>query len=99
ELELDRLMLRDRLAEGLARLRVLDRIVERCLGDARAARGDVDAPELETADRTVEALALAADEIRRRHAEVVEHQLGGVDALVADLLQLARGGKTRSLLH
>ncbi len=49
ELQLDRLVLADRLAEGLAHLRVLGRELQRALGDADAARGDVDAAELEPA--------------------------------------------------
>src|SRR5712692_429099 len=60
ELELDRLVLADRLAEGLALLRVLDRLGERRLRDADAARGDVDPSELEAADRLLEAAALLA---------------------------------------
>src|SRR6185312_6353631 len=99
ELELDCLVLADRLAEGLAQLRVADRFVERRLGDARAARGHVDAPELEPAHGAVEALPLAADEIRGGHAEIFEDELRRVDALVADLLELARGAEPRAFLH
>ena len=58
ELERDRLMLGDRLAEGLAHLRVLGRELERAFGDADAARRHVDAAELEPAGRLIEALPL-----------------------------------------
>ena len=90
ELELDRLVLADRLAEGLAHLRVLGRELQRAFGDADAARGDVDAAELEPAGRLVEALPLdPADQVVGRNAIVLEHELGGVDRLVAELLELA----------
>ena len=68
ELELDRLMLGDRLAEGLAQLRVAHRFVERRLGDAAAARRDVDAAELEPAERRLQAAALRAADQRGRPA-------------------------------
>ena len=90
ELELDRLVLADRLAEGLAHLGVLGGELERALGDADAARGDVDAAELQPARRLVEALALdAADQVVGRDAVVLEDQLAGIDRLVAELLELA----------
>ena len=57
ELELDRLVLGDRLAEGLAQLRVAHRFIERRLGDAAAARRDVDAAELEPAERGLQTRA------------------------------------------
>src|SRR6202011_2746916 len=49
ELELDRLMLADRLAERLAKLRIVRGKLQRALGNADAARGDVDAAELQSA--------------------------------------------------
>ena len=90
ELELDRLVLADRLAEGLAHLGILGRELQRAFRHADAARGDVDAPELQPARRLVEALAFdAADQVLGRDAIVLEHQLAGIDRLVAELLQLA----------
>src|SRR5262249_31994437 len=68
ELELDRLVLADRLAEGPADLGILGGKPQRPLGDADAARGDVDAPELEAAGGLEEAAALhAADQMIGRH--------------------------------
>jgi DNA polymerase III alpha subunit (gram-positive type) len=50
--------------------------------DAGTARGDIDATELESADRLLETASfLAADEVRSRHAEIFEHEFGAVDAL------------------
>ncbi len=83
-------MLTDRLAEGLADLAVGERLVERRLRQSHAARGNVDAAELERAERVLEAQSLlAADQPVGRNPIVLEHQLGRVDALVAELLQLA----------
>ena len=64
--------------------------LQRALGDADAARGDVDAAELEPAGRLVEAPALdLADQVVGRNAVVLEDQLGRIDRLVAELLELA----------
>src|SRR4051794_35218137 len=57
ELELDRLMLGDRLAEGLALLAVAQGELEGALGDADAAGGDIDATDLERVHHLHEALA------------------------------------------
>ena len=67
-------MLADRLAEGLADLGVADRVVERGLGEADAARRDVDPAELEPGHHLLEAVAfLAADQAVGRHAVVLEN--------------------------
>ena len=67
ELELDRLVLADRLAEGLALLRIATGFFERRLRDADAARRDVDAPEFESAQDLLQAPPLdAADQCDRR---------------------------------
>ena len=61
------------------------------------AGGDVDAAHLDAVHHLVEALArLAAEDGVRRQAQAVHHQLGGVDALVAHLLDLARDGQART---
>src|SRR5262245_13165968 len=99
ELELDRLVLADRLAERLAELRIAHRLVERALRDADAACGDVDPAELEPAHREIEALPLLADQVGRGDLEVLEHKLCRVDALVAELLELPRRLEARPLLH
>ena len=59
QLELDRLVLADRLAEGLALLRVADRRLERGAGDADGARGDVDAADLEAVEDVLHAVSLS----------------------------------------
>jgi hypothetical protein len=98
ELQLDRLVLADRLAEGVALARVLQRLVEGRRRDAHAARRDVDPPELEAAHRLVEAAPFLPDQIRGRHAVVVEDELCRVDALVAELLELLARREARALL-
>src|SRR3954447_12168294 len=79
ELELDRLVLGDRLAERLALPGVLQRELERALGDADAARGDVHAPDLERVHHLREAPAeaglLAAEDVPGRAAVAVEDEL------------------------
>ena len=98
ELQLDRLVLADRLAEGLAHLGVLGGELERAFRHAHAARRHVDAAELQPAGRLVEALALlAADQVVGRQPVVLEHQLAGIDRLVAELLQLAADREARLL--
>ncbi len=100
ELELDRLVLGDRLAEGLALLAVAEGQLERALGDADAAGGDVDAADLERVHHLHEALPdaglLAAQHPLGRAAVAVVDELGRLDALVAHLLDL-RAGRSRPL--
>src|SRR3954447_15687973 len=94
ELELDRLVGGDRLAEGLPFLAVAEGELERPLADADAAGGDVDAADLERVHHLHEALAeaglLAAEDALGRAAVAVVDQLGRLDALVAHLLDLRR---------
>src|SRR6266581_636809 len=75
QLELDRLVLADRLAESLPLLRILDRFRQRPGSDAHAARRDVYAAELEPAHGLPEPAALLADEIARGDAVILEHEL------------------------
>src|SRR4051794_5227391 len=74
ELELDRLVLRDRLAERLALLRVAQRELERALGDAHTPGGNVDASDFQRvhhlAEALVEAGLLAAEDAVGRAAVV-----------------------------
>ena len=92
-------MLRDRFAEGPAHLRVAERVLERGIGEADAAGRDVDPAELEPGHDLDKAVALrAADQATLRHAVVLEEQLGGIAAVVAELLQPAADPEARPLL-
>src|SRR5215211_5719858 len=99
ELELDRLVLGDRLAERLALLRVAQAQLERALRDADAAGGDVDPADLERVHHLGEALAeagvLAAEDHPGGALVAVEDQLCRLDALVAHLLDLGRHVEAR----
>src|SRR6476620_12057056 len=94
ELELDRLVVGDRLAEGLPFLAVAKGKLEGALGDADAAGGDVDAADLKRIHHLHEALAetrlLAAEDALRRALVAVVDELSRLDALVAHLLDLGR---------
>src|SRR6476661_1983869 len=94
EAEQDRLVLRDRLAEGLALLGVGDAELEGPVGDAAGTGRDVDAADLDAVHHLVEALArLPAQDLVRRDLVALEDRLGGVDALVAHLVDLAGDGE------
>src|SRR5436309_680538 len=54
ELQLDRLVLADRLAEGGPLLRIVDRVLERGLRDADGTGRDVDPPDLEPGEHLLE---------------------------------------------
>ena len=101
ELDLDRLVLADRLAEGLADLRVGDALLQGGAGDAASARRDVDPAELQaTQDLLQPAALLGPHEVLPRDLAVVEDELAGVDPLVADLLELAHDPEPgKVLLH
>src|SRR5207249_9650651 len=76
--ELDRLAIRERTAESRPYLRILDHHVERPLGDADGAGAvAADATFLNPLLRDGEALSFAADEVRRRHAHILEENLTG----------------------
>ena len=82
-------MLGDRLAERLALLRVPDRLLERALRDAERARGHVDAADLDRGHVLHEPLTFfPAEQVRRREPVIVERDLGRLDALVAELLDV-----------
>src|SRR3954452_6062842 len=94
ELELDRLVLGDRAAEGLALLWVAQGALERALGGGGGPGADVHAADLQRVhhlrEALVEALLLAAEDAVGGGAVSVEDELGGLDALVAHLLELRR---------
>src|SRR5437763_5395966 len=90
ELELDRLVLGDGLAEGLALARVADRGLEGRRGQADGPGCDVDPSQLDASHEVLEPLpdaGLTAEHARRRGAEAVEDELDRLDALVAELAQ------------
>src|SRR5581483_9246980 len=70
-------------------LGVLEGRGEGGLRDPDRARRDVDAPDLEARHDVLEALALLADEVRGRDRKVLERDLGRLDALVAELREVA----------
>src|SRR2546423_6430267 len=94
-------MLRDRLAECLSLLAVLQGQLERPLRDPHPARRDVDPADLERVHHLREALAetglLAAEDPLRRALVARVDELRGLDALVAHLLDLRRNLETREL--
>src|SRR5438874_2319447 len=87
-------VLSDWLAERLALLRVAQGELERPLRDAYAAGGHVDTPHLEGVhhlrEAPVQAVLLSAEHVLGGAAVAVEDELGGLDALVAELLDLGR---------
>src|SRR5579875_724208 len=89
----------DRLAEGLAGLRVLDGFVQRRLRDADAARRDVDAAQLEAAHDLLEAVPfLLAEQVFRRNAVVVENHFARVETAIAELGNVAAHGESGSAI-
>src|SRR4029077_1543666 len=99
KLELDRLVLGDRLPEGLPFLRVFDRFLERTLRDAQRARSHIDASDLDRGHVLDEALTLfAPEEVRCRNVMVVERDLSRLNALVAELLDVLSDDDAPGLL-
>ena len=84
-LRLDRLELRDRLAERLALLRVRQRLVQRALREADAHRRDADAPDVEDVQELLEAVAARAEQVLLRHPAVLERQRPRVRRVPAHL--------------
>src|SRR4029078_9490842 len=73
--------------------------LERALGDPDAAGRDVDPADLERVhhlrEASVEAGLLATEDVLGRTAVAVEDELGGLDALVAELADLRRDVEAR----
>src|SRR4029077_18161377 len=90
ELELDRLVVGDRLAESLPFLGVADRLLEPALRDPDRPGGDVHAAELDPAHEVPESSVLAGfatENASERRSESVKCQLDRLDALVSELFQ------------
>ena len=92
---LDQLEARDRPAELLALLGVLDRLLHAALADAHAAGGDRVAPRVERRHRDFEAVADAAEHLLVGDLDVFERdrgRVGGVQThLVLDRLRFVAG--------
>ena len=87
---------RDRLAERLALDRAPAHRLERPLGRADRAHAVVDAPGAEARLGDHEAVALAGDEVRGGHADVLEEHLGVALVVgVAEDRQVAHDGHAR----
>src|SRR6476646_6592892 len=95
ELLLDRLVLGDRLAKGLALLGIADRRFERGSRHADCSRRDVDAPDLECAEDPAEPVpepVVPTEHAVRADAMAVVDHLDGLDALVPELADVLRHG-------
>ena len=91
-------MLGDRLAEGPALLGIGHGQLEGADGHAARAGRDVDAANLDPVHHLIEAATAAsrpAEDRAGRQPDAVEHHLGGLDALVAHLVDLAGNGQAR----
>src|SRR4051812_46969818 len=99
ELVLDRLELEDRLAERDALLRVLAGVVGRALRDADRLRGGAEARALERAERDGQAAALLADEVLRRHADILEQRVAGRRAVDPHLVLELRDREALGVLR
>ena len=78
--------LRDGLAELLALGGIAHALFDQALGDADADRGNVQAAAVEHLHGDAEALALFAQAVFDRHADVVEIDVADMGALLAHLL-------------
>ena len=88
--ERHRLMLGDRLAKGGALLRISDGELKSALRHAARARRYVHPADLDTIHHVGEAEAgSAAEDVVGLRPIAVEDELGGVDALVAHLVDLS----------
>ena len=75
----------------MPQLRVGQCLLERLGGHADRARGNVDPPDLEPRQRLLQTAALhPAEQIGRRHPDVLERHLARLRALVPELAQVAR---------
>ncbi len=82
-------MVDDRLAEGIALLRIGERGIERCLRDTHRLRRDADATAVERRQRDLQPFAGSAEHVLLRYLEIVEHDLAGVAGAMTELLLAA----------
>src|SRR6185437_6518902 len=97
KLELDALELRDRLAELLARGRVLQREIEGALRETERKRRDADAPGVERAHEVDEPRSFVAQPVLRRHLDILEQKLPRVGRPPAKLVFLPSARETLHL--
>src|SRR5436190_5330073 len=86
ELELDRLMFRDGLAEGLPFQRVVGRVLEGGARDAERLRRHADAPAVERAHSDLETIALGTEARVVADRAVGQEHLRGARAAEAELV-------------
>ena len=91
----DGLVLSDRAAEDDAFFRVADRFGNRGAADSDRFGGDQDALGIQAVEQAMKAAAFAADQIRRRHFQVVDEQQVGIDGGAAEFLELANFDRRR----
>jgi len=97
QLKCDRLVFGDRLAEGLALLGVPHGEFERADADTTRPRRDVHPADLDAVHHLEEPLpGCLAENVAGIGHIAVEDQLGGIDALVSEFVDLARDRQSRS---
>ncbi|VAZ84999.1 hypothetical protein LAUMK42_03830 [Mycobacterium persicum] len=97
QLECDGLVLGDRLPEGVALLRVSHRQLEGSNGDTTGARRNVHPADFDAVHHLEEALPRdAAEDVVGGCPITVEDEFGGIDALVAQLVDLPGDHQARS---
>src|SRR5439155_979080 len=96
--ELGRLEVGDRLAELVATLGVVGRLVEAALRSAERTGADVDAPAVEAHHGDAKAFTLRADAVGDRHANFVEIDLRSGLRMPAELLFLCAEADARHVL-
>ena len=98
ELGLHELEAADRLAELLALVHIGNDQVEAGLHDAERARRQHGALVVEAGHQHVDAVADDAEHVLGRHLAILKHELAGVGAAHAELVELLRGRKALEIL-
>src|SRR5215469_2072018 len=99
QLELDGLVLGNRLAKGGALLRVFDGVVKCRLGHTHRPRSYINTPDLQPAHNMLKSLAFAASkQAGSRHAHSIKDKFGGLNTLVAKLFKGAAHAQPRRAL-
>mmetsp|Transcript_26227 Transcript_26227/g.61964 ORF Transcript_26227/g.61964 Transcript_26227/m.61964 type:complete len:421 (+) Transcript_26227:5135-6397(+) len=93
-LALDELELADALTELLAVVDVGNHVVHHALHDAQRAAGQHGALVVQARHQHLGAVVDAAQHVLGRHLDILEHQLAGVAAAHAELVELLRDAET-----